>query len=47
MKKKTEEIQEKLRCPFNSKLECQDCRLYQAYPGSRGDKICVFLRMND
>ncbi len=47
MEKKTEEIQEKFHCPFNSNLECKNCRLHQTYPGSEGAKVCVFLRMND
>jgi len=43
--KKTKE--KELRCPFSKDLKCQDCRLYQSYPGCQGQKICVFLRMND
>jgi len=34
-------------CPFSKDLKCEDCRLFQAFPGSQGQKICVFLRMND
>jgi len=44
--KKTEE-KEKV-CPFSSKdLKCEDCRLFQAYPGSQGQRLCVFIRMAD
>jgi len=41
-------IEEKERvCPFSKDLKCENCRLFQAFPGSQGQKICVFLRMND
>lgn len=43
--KKAEE--KKLRCPFDPKLECKDCRLYQTYVGGRGARLCVFLNMKE
>jgi len=43
---KKKEEKEKV-CPFSKDLKCENCRLYQAYPGSGGLPVCVFLRMND
>lgn len=42
---KTEKKEERKICPFNSKLECKNCRLFQVYPGSGGERVCVFVRM--
>lgn len=43
--KKTEK--KELRCPFDKDLKCEDCRLFRAYPGSQGQRLCVFIRMAD
>ena len=41
------DIKEKktLRCPFDPKLECEDCRLYQKNIGGRYS--CSFLILSD
>jgi len=37
-------IEEKERvCPFSKDLKCQDCRLYKAFPGGKGQKECVLI----
>lgn len=43
--KKEEEELKKKQCPFNPKLACEDCRLYRTFPGGRGKKCCVFVRI--
>ena len=37
-----ENPEEKLLCPFNPNLACEDCRLYIKFAGGRGEKTCVF-----
>jgi len=46
---KTEENsnQEKKKvCPFNPKLECEDCKLFQPYLGGGGKEECCFKTMS-
>lgn len=52
MKEEQKKIEKKeeektLICPFNPNLSCKNCRLNQPYFGGRGDKVCIFLRMNE
>lgn len=42
--KKTEKEKPK-QCPFDRNLLCEDCRLFVAFPGSEGQKVCTFIWM--
>lgn len=45
MPKEKEKPKEK-ECPFRKDLKCEDCRLYQVYPGGEGKRVCPFMRMS-
>lgn len=46
LKESNKAKKKELRCPFDKDLKCEDCRLYQPYTGGKGERRCVFLRMN-
>jgi hypothetical protein len=39
-------LEKKKLCPFNPKLECEDCRLFQPYLDGGGKEACVFITIS-
>lgn len=33
------------RCPFDAKLACKDCRLFQVFLNTEGQRICSVVRI--
>ncbi len=42
---KPERTDEKKRCPFDSKLECKNCRLSQTFLGTGTEEACSVVRI--
>lgn len=41
--KQAKSEEKKRFCPFNQKLECENCRLYIGYVGGRKSRECAFI----